>query len=215
MRTACVCRRRLQSRNTKCTRSRYRKKYPALRNRVWLNTATFGQVSRRTQDAVAGHFARRNELGGEDFPAWFDDMDEPRGLIAELIHCQADDIAFAMNSASALSLFLGGIEWQPGDRVLTLENEFPNQFYYANWLSERGVQMVEMAAITSIPERTRAIAISTVSYLNGARPDVASICRPAREAGALVYIDGTQSLGALQFDVAAVQPDMFAVDGYK
>jgi cysteine desulfurase/selenocysteine lyase len=142
-------------------------------------------------------------LGGEDFPAWFDDMDEPRGLIAELIHC------------SALSLFLGGIEWQPGDRVLTLENEFPNQFYYANWLSERGVQMVEMAAITSIPERTRAIAISTVSYLNGARPDVASICRPAREAGALVYIDGTQSLGALQFDVAAVQPDMFAVDGYK
>ena len=28
-------------------------------------------------------------------------------------------------------------------------------------------------------------------------------------------MDGTQSLGALQFDVAAVQPDMLAVDRYK
>jgi selenocysteine lyase/cysteine desulfurase len=31
----------------------------------------------------------------------------------------------------------------------------------------------------------------------------------------LLYVDGTQSLGALRFDVAAVQPDMLAVDPYK
>ena len=31
----------------------------------------------------------------------------------------------------------------------------------------------------------------------------------------LLYIDGTQSLGALRFDVARVRPDMFAVHGYK
>ena len=31
----------------------------------------------------------------------------------------------------------------------------------------------------------------------------------------LLYVDGTQSVGALRFDVAAVQPDMLAVDAYK
>ena len=31
----------------------------------------------------------------------------------------------------------------------------------------------------------------------------------------MFYIDGTQSVGALRFDVAAVQPDLFAVHGYK
>ncbi len=30
-----------------------------------------------------------------------------------------------------------------------------------------------------------------------------------------MYIDGTQSLGALRFDAARVRPDMFAVHGYK
>jgi selenocysteine lyase/cysteine desulfurase len=33
--------------------------------------------------------------------------------------------------------------------------------------------------------------------------------------GALFYVDGTQSLGALKFDVGAAQPDMFAAHGYK
>ncbi len=33
--------------------------------------------------------------------------------------------------------------------------------------------------------------------------------------GILLYIDGTQSLGALRFDVGPVQPDMLAVHAYK
>jgi len=192
-----------------------RDNYPALKNRTYLNTATYGQLSSSTQAAVAGHFDRRNRLACKDFLTWFDDMQELRSLLAELIHCQADDIAFTMNAASALSLFLGGIDWHTGERILTLTNEFPNQFYYANWLSTRGVELLELPEIATIPERTRAIAISTVSYMNGARPDVAAICRLARAAGVLVYIDGTQSLGALQFDIREVQPDFYAVDGYK
>jgi selenocysteine lyase/cysteine desulfurase len=30
-----------------------------------------------------------------------------------------------------------------------------------------------------------------------------------------LYLDGTQSLGALQFDVSRIRPDLFAVDAYK
>ena len=53
-------------------------------------------------------------------------MDELRTLIAQLIHCNAQDIAFAMNAASALSLFLGGMDWSAGDRIVTLRDEFPS-----------------------------------------------------------------------------------------
>ncbi|MES1262618.1 MAG: aminotransferase class V-fold PLP-dependent enzyme, partial [Acidobacteriota bacterium] len=189
--------------------------YPALRSWTHLNTASFGQLSLRTQAAVAAHFTDRNETGSKDFLTWFDDMDGLRGLLGQLIHCEADDIAFTTNAASALSLFLGGIDWRPGDRIVTLTDEFPNQFYYANWLGSRGAELVQMAEITSLPAQTRAVAISSVNYMTGFRPDLAAICRLAHAAGALVYIDGTQSLGALQFDVREVRPDMFAVDGYK
>jgi cysteine desulfurase/selenocysteine lyase len=192
-----------------------RAEFPALENWTWLNTATFGQVPLRTRAAVDRHFARRDETACADFLTWFDDMDEIRALIARLINCEADDIAFAMNAASALSLFLRGMDWNEGDRIVTLRDEFPNQYYCASSLADRGVELIKMNEINSLPERTRAVLVSTVNYSNGYRPDVAFISQLARRTGALLYVDGTQSVGALPFDTAAVKPHMLAVDGYK
>jgi selenocysteine lyase/cysteine desulfurase len=192
-----------------------RVQFPALENWTWLNTATYGQVPRRTRIAADAHFARRDQTACADFLTWFDDVDHIRALIGQLINCRPDDIAFAMNAASALSLFLGGIEWRPGDRIVTLRDEFPNQYYFAASLAARGVELVEMNEINSLPEHTRAVILSTVNYSNGYRPDLPLVSRIAHRAGALLYVDGTQSVGALRFDVAAVDPDMVAVDGYK
>ena len=41
----------------------------------FLNTATFGQLPRRTTQAVVGHFAHRDETACADFLEWFDDVD--------------------------------------------------------------------------------------------------------------------------------------------
>jgi selenocysteine lyase/cysteine desulfurase len=192
-----------------------RAEFPALANWTYLNSATYGQVSLRAQAAVAKHFQHRDELACTDFISWFDEIDEIRALIGRLIHCEGSDIAFTLTASAALSQFLGGIDWRPGDRIVTLADEFPNHYYYARWLAARGVELIEADEIDSLPERTRAVVISTVNYTSGYRPDCAAVVRLAREAGALTYIDGTQSLGALQFDIRAAQPDMFAVDGYK
>src|ERR1017187_2583385 len=192
-----------------------RAQFPALAHWTYLNTATYGQVPLRGQAAVARHFARRDELACKDFLSWFNDADEIRGLVGQLIHCGADDIAFTSNACAALSLFLGGIEWREGDRIVTLADEFPNQYYYANWLRARGATLVEMAEIDTLPPQTRAVVISTVNYTSGYRPDVAGIARLAHAAGALLYVDGTQSVGALRFDVREAAPDMLAVDPYK
>jgi selenocysteine lyase/cysteine desulfurase len=189
--------------------------FPALANWTYLNTATYGQVPRRARAAADRHFARREETASADFLTWFDDMDEIRALIGRLINCEASDVAFAMNAAAALSLFLGGIRWKEGDRIVTLRDEFPNQYYFAASLAARGVELVEMNEINQLPEHTRAVIISTVNYSNGYRPDVELVSRLAHRAGALLFLDGTQSVGALRFDVAQVKPDMFAVDGYK
>jgi selenocysteine lyase/cysteine desulfurase len=192
-----------------------RVQFPALRSWTYLNSATYGQMPLRAQKAVERHFSTRDETACTDFLTWFDDADRIRGVVAELIGCKAEDIAFAMNAAAALSLFLGGIDWKPGDRIVTLRDEFPNQYYFAATLAERGVEVVELETLDSFPDRTRAICVSTVNYTTGYRPDLTGIAPLARERGALLFVDGTQSVGALRFDISAVQPDMFAVDPYK
>lgn len=195
-----------------------RAEFPALRNWTFLNTATYGQLPRRATEAAARHFARRDELACADFLSWFDDADCIRESIARLIHCSADDIAFVQNAATALATLITGADWEPGGRIITLEGEFPNNLYYPAVLAARGLEFIETSwdrFYESIDERTRLVLLSTTNYTTGFRPPLAEIAKYVHDRGALLYLDGTQSVGAIRFDVADVKPDMLAVHGYK
>ena len=195
-----------------------RAEFPSLERWTFLNTATFGQMPRRAEEAAGRHFERRTELACTDFLSWFDDMDAMRASVGQLIHAAAEDIAFIPNACTGLSLLLGGIDWRKGDRIVTLEDEFPNQVYFAQHLRGRGEELVEapMARLAAaITVRTRVVTVSTVNYSTGYRTPLEEVSAMARSRGALLFVDGTQSLGALQFDVRAVRPSVLAVDGYK
>jgi len=195
-----------------------RSEFPALRRWTYLNTATMGQIPRRSSAAVAEHFARRDALACSDFLTWFGDAAEVRRDVAQLVHCEPDDIAFFPQSCTALSLFLGGLEWKPGDRVVAFQDEFPNNIYYPSMLGERGVEFVETdwdGLPDALNERARVMVASTVNYTNGFRPPLEELCRMTRERGILLYLDGTQSVGALRIDVGRLRPAMLAVHGYK
>jgi cysteine desulfurase / selenocysteine lyase len=206
-----------------------RAEFPALAHWTYLNSATYGQIPRRSIDAIARHFADRDELACSDFLTWYDEADRLRTPIARLINATSDDIAYIPNAATALGLVAGGIDWKPGDNVVTLLDEFPNQLYLPGLIPNegsagRGVEFREAAwerldngdsFDDSIDARTRLVAISEVNYATGFRAPIQEITKIAHTRGALVFVDGTQSTGALQFDVQKSRPDALAVHGYK
>jgi cysteine desulfurase / selenocysteine lyase len=195
-----------------------RAEFPALAHWTFLNTATYGQLPKRSVEAVAGHFARRDALACTDFLEWFDDADAIRQSIAQLISADSEDIAFIPNAATALGLLMSGITWKPGDQVIALEHEFPNNLYWPSLLKTSGVEFLEVSwprLYDSLTERTRLVLVSSVNYSTGFRVPAEELSRVLRERGILYYVDGTQSVGALQFDARAVKPDMLAVHGYK
>ncbi|HTS50150.1 MAG TPA: aminotransferase class V-fold PLP-dependent enzyme, partial [Bryobacteraceae bacterium] len=195
-----------------------RSEFPALENWTYLNTATFGQLPRRGVEAVAQHFAHRDELACWDFLTWYDDADRLRSKIARLIRCTPEDIAFVPNATTALGILLSGIDWRPGDQILTLEHEFPNNLYAPSMLRRSGVELVECPwerLCAAVNERTRLVAISSANYNTGFAPPLGDLAALLRSRGVLLYVDGTQSVGALEFDTARIQPDMLAVHAYK
>ena len=192
-----------------------RAEFPSLQGRTFLNTATFGQLPRRTKEAALAHFDRRDKTAALDFLEWFDDLDKTRALIARLIHCTADDIAFVPNAGYALALAISSISWEAGDELLTLHHEFPNQLYGHASVGARGVECDWHEFEAHVTARTRMVALSTVNYTTGLRPDLGRLVKDLRARGIVVYLDGTQSAGALEFNCAAVAPDFFAVDTYK
>jgi selenocysteine lyase/cysteine desulfurase len=134
------------------------------------------------------------------------------------VNCEASDIAFVQNASQALSLLMGRIDWRPGDEVVTLNYEFPNHYYYSSHLGARGVKFLETSYdgfYDAISPSTRLVTISTVGYTTGFRAPLEEISASLRERDILLYLDGTQSIGALKIDLRAVRPAMFAAHGYK
>jgi selenocysteine lyase/cysteine desulfurase len=198
--------------------SAIRKEYPALQGRTFLNTATFGQLSNRTTAAMLAHLDHRQQNACADFLSWFDDHDRLRSKLAQLIHAEPADIAFIPNAAAALGLLTAGIDWREGDEIAILDNEFPNQIYAPKNLTARGVTVRETPwpeFLDSINPRTRLVTVSSVNYSTGFRLPLLEIAARCRAAGALFYLDGTQSAGALDFDFSRVQPHLFSVNCYK
>ena len=102
--------------------------------------------------------------------------------------------------------------------MLSLDDEFPNQLYVSAVLGRFGARLRTVPwsrFYDSVNDRTRMAVLSTVNYATGFRPPMEEISRFLRERGVLLYVDGTQSVGALQFDIARVRPAVLCVDAYK
>lgn len=195
-----------------------RGEFPSLREWTFLNTATFGQIPRRGVEAITRHFAHRDETACSEFLAWFDDHDRLREKLARLFSATPSDVAFIPNAATALALLGTGLDWQPGDEIITLENEFPNQIYAPAHLARRGVIVHELPfdqVLDHFNPRTRLVALSTVNYSTGFRAPLDELCRECARRNIITFLDGTQSAGALRFDFTHTAPDLFAVNAYK
>ena len=187
-----------------------RTQFPALSRWTYLNTATFGQIPQAGTAAIAKHCEHRDAFACGDFLDWYTDADRLRGSLARLLHASSEDIAFAPSAAHALSTVVAGLELGEHDTVLTLQDEFPNQLYLHNL---REVPWSEFYG--AIDSTVKLVAISEVNYATGFRPPLADISSVLSARGIPLFVDGTQSAGALEFDTSKTAVDVYAVHGYK
>jgi cysteine desulfurase/selenocysteine lyase len=187
-----------------------RAEFPALSHWTHLNTATFGQIPLAATAAIAGHCAHRDELACSDFLNWYDDADRLRGSLARLLNASDEDIAFSPSAAHVLGTVVGGLELRAGDSILTLQDEFPNQLYQPQL---REVPWSEFYG--AIDQSVKLVAISEVNYATGFRPPLAELSRVLKARGIPLFVDGTQSAGALRFSARETPVDVYAVHAYK
>ncbi len=69
--------------------------------------------------------------------------------------------------------------------------------------------------LAAIDPSTAVVAMANVHWTDGTLFDLVAIGEKARQVGAALVVDGSQSVGALSFDVTKVQPDALICAGYK
>jgi cysteine desulfurase/selenocysteine lyase len=193
---------------------------------IYLNHAAVSPWPRRTAAAVQ-RFAEENmRRGASHYPRWMETEAHLREQCRSLLNAAStDDIALLKNTSEALSVVAHGLEWRPGDNVVTSNQEFPSNRIVWQSLQDMGVETrcvdlnqdasPEQALAAGMDDRTRLLAISSVQYASGLRLDLSRLGAACREREVLFCIDAIQSLGALPLDVQACGADFVMADGHK
>lgn len=191
----------------------------------YLNHAAVGVLPARTTAAVSEFVRRHGEQGVMGVWEYEARMPEYRAAIASFINAQPGEIALLRNTGDGANVLAAGLDWQPGDEIITNDNEFPSNAY--PWLASRArgavVRFVDTSNERMTPDvlrrhitpRTRVVTVSWVGFSDGYRHDLAALAEVAHEAGALFCVDVIQGLGAFPLDVAALDIDAAYGGGAK
>lgn len=193
---------------------------------TWLNCAYMSPQTRAVSEAgreAAGRKARPWQLRPEDF---FHDSEALRRQFASLVGGDAEGVALVPSASYGLGVAAANVPVRVGQRLLVLAEEFPSNVYPWRDLAERsGGQLVAVrrpeegdwtrALLGELDERTALVALPHCHWTDGSLVDLVRVGARAREVGAALAVDATQSLGALPLDVAQVQPDFLVAAGYK
>ncbi len=207
-----------------------RTQLPVLAATTYLNTGAIGPLclpAARALAAWAEAAPGRARGSLEGFGRISAQAAAVRAAAARLVGAGPESVALTANTTEGINLAAWGIDWRPGDEIVTTALEHPGLTVPLAVVARRsGARLrvigaeraggdLERAVAEVTGPRTRLVALSHVSWSSGAVLDVAGAARAARAAGALVAVNGAQAVGTIPVNAAALGADAYAFPAHK
>ncbi len=162
---------------------------------------------------------------------FFKNTNALRAEFGKLINASPDNCAIAASVSYGMANVAKNLKAGKGDNIVVADAQFPSNVYA--WMAlreERGIEIKFVAPpeasenrgalwnqhiLEAIDSNTKMVATGHIHWADGTLFDLKAIRQRTREVGAIMVIDGTQSIGALPFDVQEFEPDALVSAGYK
>ena len=207
-----------------------REQLPSVREYAYLNTGTYGPLTRAAAEAMRAWQEDELAFGriapGRGPPATAV-KEAARASLARLIGAEPGSVALTGSTTDGMNIAVFGQRWRPGDEIVTTNVEHGGGLLPVRLAERRFGVVVREVDLTGecgdvaplfaplLNERTKLVALSNVSWSTGALYEVEALIRLCHERGVPIAIDGAQSAGAVPVDVAALGVDYYAFPGQK
>jgi cysteine desulfurase / selenocysteine lyase len=212
------------------------------RRLVYLDSANTSQKPRAVLDAIMDHYEHHNanvaravhQLGEEATAAY----EAARDKVAAFVGAPSrDEVIFTKNASEALNLvahtLASGLAADPryrlgpGDEVVITEMEHHSNIVpwqlacqrtgaRLRWFRLTDDGRLDLSELdTLVTERTKIVSMVHQSNILGTVNPVAAVVARAREVGALVLVDASQSVPHRSVDVGRLGVDLVAFTGHK
>lgn len=193
---------------------------------TYLNCAYMSpqlRAVRAAGEAALGMKAQPWRVKSDDF---FTHSEALRGLFARLVGADVEGVALVPSASYGMGVATANLRVREGQRIVVLAEEFPSNYYPWREAARRARAEVitvarpedgdwTRAVLAQVDSRCAVVAVPHCHWTDGAWVDLVRVGERARQVGAALAVDGTQSVGALPFDVGAIRPDFLVAAGYK
>ena len=199
--------------------------FPATAGRAYFNTAAVGLASRRLAEAYRG-FIDEWAAHGLDYGRGERAAGQARSAVARLIGADAADIALIPSVSAAAGLVAAQFgPAGPGESIVIGQREYSSNYYPWRLLAGKGYDVRQVPfrngglepddIARRVDGGTRLVAFSGVQSATGHRSDIAAISGLARAAGAIVFVDGSQLVGAVPVAADLRHVDVLVAPDHK
>ncbi len=199
---------------------------------TYLNCAYMSPMMKTVEEAGIQGLLKKQQpwkVKGEDF---FTESEELRKEYAKLINASDSNRCVIIPSTSyGLANVAHNLNLGEGDEILVVGEQFPSNVYpWRTVANQSDAEVITVSAplenenrakiwnqkiFEAINPNTKLVACAHIHWAVGTLFDLLSIRKKTKSVGALLVIDGTQSIGAVPFDVSVIQPDALIAAGYK
>jgi selenocysteine lyase/cysteine desulfurase len=163
---------------------------------------------------------------------YFDDAEKVKKNFAKIIHeNESQRIAIIPSVSYGMANVANNIHLQQDENIITITEQFPSNYYIWKKLCEQhNAQFITVPppnvfekraeiwnerVLEAINSKTKVVALNHVHWTDGTIFDLLTIRKRCDDVGALLIIDGTQSVGAMEFDNSIIKADAVICAGYK
>jgi len=211
--------------------SNQRSKFSLPAGNVYLNCAYMSPLLKAVEKkGMEGILKKRNPAAVSP-ESFFADTEKVRKESSKLINGEANRVVLVPSVSYGMANVVGNIKVSVSDNIIVAAEQFPSNYYPWHRLQQdKGVQLKVISApdtrinrgalwnqriLESINKNTKLVALGNVHWADGTLFNLKEIRKRTNDVGALLVIDGTQSVGALPFDVKEIRPDALICGGYK
>ena len=204
----------------------WKKEWFDIEDAIYLNVAAHAVMPRVSIRAVEDSLEAKKFPHRVDDSLWFEAPVRIRKSLSKMIGAKPEEIAVTSGASAGVAAVAHGLEWEPGDEIITAQGEFPLQ--YASWKpmeKREGVRLRIIAArdrfitaddlINALTPRTRIVSVSLVRFDDGSVLDAARVAAACHARGTLLLLDVSQACGAVPMNVSDLGADFMVCAGYK
>ncbi|HLJ49150.1 MAG TPA: aminotransferase class V-fold PLP-dependent enzyme [Bryobacteraceae bacterium] len=191
-----------------------------------LNNARWHPISAGATKAIQQYLEYKAGGGGSSPDYGGELQKRAKALFAQLIHARPSEVSFVPSTTVGENLVAAGLGLpHGGGNVVTDALHFEGSLYQYGALAKQGLDVrivrprdwrIELSDLDRVIDaKTKLVALSLVSMVNGFQHDLKAVCDLAHSRGALVYADAVQAVGAIPVDVRASGIDFLACSSYK